>query len=117
VKYTAEIREVGSNVEAMLQDGLLILFNESAPADLRPFCVVTASNEETGEVKVGDELTISDRTYTITAVGNVANENLYSLGHVTLCFDGAEEPQLPGHIHLTPNFESDLSKEGKITIR
>lgn len=117
MKYNVDIAELGSNFEDMLQSGLLILFNNTAPDDLKPFCVITEENTEEGKVEVGDEVTIVDRTYTVTAIGDVANENLYSLGHVSLCFDGAEEAKLPGHIHLTPDFESDLSNLGKIIIK
>ena len=116
MKYKVDIIEVGSNVDAMLQNGLIILFNQSAPQDLRPFCVITEENKQEGQINVGDTVTIADHTYTITAIGEVANENLYSIGHVSLCFDGARVATLPGHIHLTPNFESDLSSLGKITI-
>lgn len=117
LKYNVNIVEVGSNVDDMLKTGLLILFNQSAPEDLKPFCVVTKENKLNGHVESGDVVTIADRTYEVTAVGDVANENLYSLGHASLCFDGAKEAQLPGHIHLTPNFESDLSNLGEITIK
>lgn len=117
MKYIANIVDIGSNVKDMLQDGLLILFDETAPEDLKPYCVITAGNNDSKEIKIGDQLTISDYTYQITAIGMVANENLSELGHVTLCFDGADEAQLPGHIHVTPGFKSNLSKEGKIYIK
>ncbi|MEK4303319.1 PTS glucitol/sorbitol transporter subunit IIA [Oceanobacillus sp. FSL K6-0251] len=117
MKYNVNIVEVGSNVEDMLKTGLLILFNQSAPEDLKPFCVVTEENKQDGQVESDDVVTIANRKYKVTSVGDVANENLYLLGHVSLCFDGAKEAQLPGHIHLTPGFESDLSNLGKITIK
>ncbi len=117
LKYNVNIVEVGSNVEDMLKTGLLILFNQSAPEDLKPFCVVTEENKHDGQVESGDVVSIVGCTYKVTAVGNIVNENLYSLGHASLCFDGAKKAQLPGHIHLTPGFESDLSNLGEITIK
>lgn len=117
MKYKADIIEVGANVKDMLQTGLVILFNKNAPDDLRSYCLITEDNQELGEVIEGDTLRIEDCYYTITAVGEKANENLYSLGHVSLCFDGAEKPQLPGHIHLTPEFKNDLTKVGSISIK
>ena len=36
----------------------------------------------------------------LTAIGEVAEKNLASLGHVTLVFDGGSEPRMPGAIHL-----------------
>lgn len=116
MKYSVKILEVGKNVYDMVNNGLLILFNNEAPEDLKPFCVITDRNKHEGEIKIGDQLTVNNKTYSITALGSVANENLYSLGHVTLCFDGAKEAKLPGHIHLTPDFESDLTENSKIVI-
>ncbi|MCG5102515.1 PTS glucitol/sorbitol transporter subunit IIA [Oceanobacillus alkalisoli] len=117
MKYNVEIIEIGANVDEMLQAGLLILFNQSAPQDLRAYCVITEENQEEGLIEVGDSVKIIDQIYTITAVGAVVSENLYSLGHVSLCFDNAKEAKLPGHIHLTPSFKSDLSQPGNITIK
>jgi len=117
MKYKADIIEIGSNVKDMLQTGLIILFNKNAPEDLKSYCLITENNNENGKVIQGDTLVIEDYDYTITAVGENANENLYSLGHVSLCFDGAEEPNLPGHIHLMPEFKNDLSSVKSIIIK
>ena len=43
---------------------------------------------------------IDDQTWTITALGEVAEKNLANLGHVTLVFDGDSEPRMPGAVHL-----------------
>ena len=117
MKDKAEVIEVGSGVYDMLQTGLIILFNKKAPEDLKPYCLVTEDNIEQGEIKQGDTLIIEKYCYTITAVGGQANENLYSLGHVSLCFDGSKEPNLPGHIHLSPTFKNDLSNIESIVIK
>lgn len=116
MKYKVDILQIGSEAKVMVADQTLILFNESAPEELKSYCVITDKNETEGEVKVGDTFIIDNKTYTITTVGDVANENLYTLGHVTLSFDGAKEAKLPGHIHLTPNFEGDLCDKRKIMI-
>lgn len=117
MKYSASILEVGENVNSMLQSGLLILFNQSAPAELRSYCVITDDNHLVGQVEKGDTFMIVEHSYIITAIGELANENLYSLGHVSLCFDGADKPKLPGYIHLKPRFQSTLSISGKIMIK
>ena len=44
---------------------------------------------------------IGDQEWRITAIGDVAEKNLGALGHVTLVFDGASEPRLPGALHLS----------------
>jgi len=116
MKYKVNVIEVGSNVNDMLQTGLLILFNKKAPEDLKPYCLITEDNTKTGEIEQGDTLIMGNYNYTITAVGEQANTNLYSLGHVSLCFDSAQEPNLPGHIHLSPEFKNNLTDIKKIVI-
>jgi len=116
VKYKVDVLEIGSNVKDMLQTGLVILFNKSAPNDLKSYCLITQDNEKRGKVKLGDTLSMDNKTYTVTAIGEKANENLYSLGHVSLCFDGLETAKLPGHIHLSPDFYNDITNIKTITI-
>lgn len=116
MKYKVEVIEVGSGASDMLQTGLVILFNKKAPEDLKPYCLITEDNTEKGEIERGDTLIIGKHNYTITAVGEQANTNLYSLGHVSLCFDGSKEPNLPGHIHLSPEFKNNLTKIKNIVI-
>lgn len=116
MKYSVRILEVGKNAYDMMENNMIILFNQNAPEDLKPFCVITDHNKYEGKIEIGDRLTINDQKYSITAIGRVANENLYNLGHVTLCFDGAKKPKLPGHIHLTPGFTSDLIENETIKI-
>jgi len=116
VKYETKVLEIGSNAKDMLQTGLLILFNNSAPKDLKPYCLITQENRHEGKVKPGDTLAINKQDYIITAIGENANENLYDLGHVSLCFDGSETAKLPGHMHLTPYLSNDLMSIETIKI-
>ena len=61
----------------------------------------TAFHPQTVTIAVGDTVRIGDQTWTITALGEVAEKNLANLGHVTLVFDGETEPRMPGAVHLT----------------
>jgi PTS system glucitol/sorbitol-specific IIA component len=36
----------------------------------------------------------------VTAVGDVAEQNLRELGHITLRFDGHREAEYPGTVHV-----------------
>lgn len=36
----------------------------------------------------------------VTAVGEVAEQNLRELGHITLRFDGHREAEFPGTVHV-----------------
>lgn len=116
-KYKVEIKEIGESAEVMLETQQIILFNEQAPKELKEFCVITDSQPVQSKIQPGDTLSFEDLLFTITAVGDVANDNLNTLGHVTLCFDGATESKLPGHIHLDRNLDSFNSIKNMIEIK
>jgi PTS system glucitol/sorbitol-specific IIA component len=48
----------------------------------------------------GDTLYLDSRPYRVLAVGLIANDNLTSLGHVVLKFNGLPEAEMPGDICL-----------------
>jgi len=109
VKYKTVITFIGENFEEMMRNNLIILFDDSAPEELKAFCAIHNGSEIKGKVKVGDKLLIDNQVYTITAVGDVANKNLKNLGHVVLKFDGNARPELPGYLHLTPSLTSRIT--------
>ena len=84
--------------EAMRRDGSiawrLVRHEESAAF------AAAADAELTGDLTVGQRVLIGEQAWTLTAVGAVASKNLADLGHVTMVFDGADTPRLPGAIHL-----------------
>jgi PTS system glucitol/sorbitol-specific IIA component len=43
----------------------------------------------------GAELQLGELRYPVTAVGDVAEQNLRELGHITLRFDGHREAEFP----------------------
>lgn len=45
-------------------------------------------------------LLIDQKPFKITAVGNVVNQNLSMLGHITIKFDGSIAPELPGTLYV-----------------
>ena len=51
-------------------------------------------------MRPGDTVRIDDRAYRVTAVGEVANDNMVNLGHMDLKANGETEPPLPGDICL-----------------
>ena len=60
---------------------------------------------------------IDGNEYKITALGNIAEKNLESLGHVTIVFDGATEASLPGSIYVKGSSVPKLSIGSEILIR
>jgi PTS system glucitol/sorbitol-specific IIA component len=99
--YGIEIIKVGECASDALSDDMLVLFNESVPADAAEFCFVHTHDELRGEIVVGGNVVIDDCNYPITAVGDAVNQNLGNLGHITLRFDGAETADFVGSLHLS----------------
>lgn len=98
--YVTRVIEVGAEAERSLAENMALTFGADAPDALRPFCFIVEKGELVGELRVGQPVLIGDQRWTLTAVGSVASKNLADLGHVTMVFDGADKPRLPGAVHL-----------------
>lgn len=100
VVYKTVITKLGESVNEFLEQGMLITFKDNAPAELAEFCILHSENDLREDIQTGDKLKIGERSFNVTAVGNAVNQNLSSMGHITLRFDGAEEAELPGTLAL-----------------
>ena len=98
--YNVEILKVGECASEALCDDMLILFNESVPADAADYCFIHNHDTLKGEIVVGGNVVIDGITYLITAVGTGVNQNLGNLGHITLRFDGSDMADFVGSLHL-----------------
>ncbi|CAK9883924.1 MAG: PTS system glucitol/sorbitol-specific EIIA component [Candidatus Erwinia impunctatus] len=107
--YQLEVISAGKVVEKYLSDGKIILFSASAPNDIADYCVLHHASSLLQPLSVGQIIEINDINYPITAVGDVASENLKNLGHITLSFDGKEEADLAGTVHLAGTTPEILS--------
>jgi glucitol/sorbitol PTS system EIIA component len=99
-KYKTQINKIGPSVEAFLEEKMLILFGQNAPAELAEFCLLIDVNHVEDNIEPGDTLQLGENLYKITAVGDAVKKNLSSLGHITLKFDGSQTPELPGTLYL-----------------
>ena len=94
VIYQTTITRIGQSAADALSDQMLITFREGAPADIEEFCFIHCHGELNGELKLGEA------RYAVTAVGDVAEQNLRELGHITLRFDGQLQAEYPGTVHV-----------------
>jgi PTS system glucitol/sorbitol-specific IIA component len=94
------VTAVGEQVGEFVGQGILIWFAEGAPEELHFFTVLHRPTVTTGGVRPGDLVRIDDRAFRVTAVGDVANDNMVNLGHMDLKASGDTEPPLPGDICL-----------------
>jgi PTS system glucitol/sorbitol-specific IIA component len=99
-RYSTTVTAVGEQVAEFVENGLLIWFAEGAPEELHFFAVLHRPTVTTGGVRAGDVVSIDDKAFRVTAVGEVANDNMVNLGHMDLKANGDTEPPLPGDICL-----------------
>ncbi|NLN97219.1 MAG: PTS glucitol/sorbitol transporter subunit IIA [Eubacteriaceae bacterium] len=115
--YRTTITSIGPIAKEMLEAKMLIIFNNNAPAELGEMCYLHTIDELKSDIKVGDQVHLGDTFYTVTAVGSVANQTMRTMGHCTLCFNGAEVTQIPGQIELeAKGIEPNLSVGDEIRI-
>ncbi|MFF9035440.1 PTS glucitol/sorbitol transporter subunit IIA [Streptomyces sp. NPDC014892] len=99
--YQSTILRVGDEAADLINGGVLILFGEPLPGDLESLSVVhEPADTPAQEIRPGDELWLGETRLTLTAVGERAQENLTTLGHVVVYVD--PDPAaglLPGALH------------------
>ena len=98
LKYEGTITEIGPLVEEFTAAGILVLFGEDAPEELREFSIIHDGKQLHADLVPGDDFRLEGESYRILAVGEVANTNFGNLGHLILKFNGMEEPELPGDV-------------------
>lgn len=107
--YSTTIKEIGELVPAFAEEQLVILFGPTATSELRAIGVIhEATKPEESVLKVGRKLVIGSQQYEITKVGEIANKNFDTLGHVSIYFKEHEAEVLPGAIVVSPAIFPEL---------
>ncbi len=100
MKYQAQVKFIGPLATEFLNEGIAVLFNMSAPDELREFAILHDGVELSAEVVAGDTVEIGTEAFKVLAIGPVANGNLADLGHLSLKFNGHHEVEMPGDVCL-----------------
>lgn len=112
--FETQVVGIGEQAPNMIEDAnMLILFGEEAPADLAEYCYKISNKDLSGSITTEARLVIDGVDYPVTAVGNVVEQNLSALGHITIVFDGSQEGSLPGTLHVAAN-QSPVLKEDSV---
>ena len=114
--FQTEIIELGEQVDAFFEEGMFVLFGENVPDTLKDFCHFIDQKKVDGTIKKGDKLVVDQKEYLITAVGDIAQSNLETLGHLTVVFSGAKEAGLPGSICVEAKPMPKLTIGSKLSI-
>ncbi|MFK3939940.1 PTS glucitol/sorbitol transporter subunit IIA [Alkalihalobacillus sp. NPDC078783] len=114
--YESTFIELGEQTEIFLEENMLVIFNETVPADLKNISAVHKQTEFKHEVVVGDTLRLQESDYKILFVGEKANDTLRDLGHCTIEFSGQSVSDLPGTIVVEKKPVPKLEVGGKLAF-
>jgi glucitol/sorbitol PTS system EIIA component len=105
IKLTKSIvKEIGLLVPTFKEDKILILFGPQAPKELREMAVIHEFKDLGEEpLKEGGTIQFGDESFTITALGNLANKNFKELGHISIYFQEPMDNVLPGAVFAAPH--------------
>ena len=99
MKYEATVTAIGEFVLPFMRTReSVILFNKDVPYEYENMVVAHTKAEVSADIVPGDTLTLADRSYTVTAVGDEAMKTLRENGHCTIVFTGKETAEMPGQI-------------------
>lgn len=116
VLYRSTVTEIGELVPTFTAEGMLVFFGETAPEELRTFCIIHKVEHQEGQIKEGDFVSIDGHELEILSVGSVANDNLYNLGHLNLKANGNTEADMPGDVSIAQVPLPEISVGTKIEI-
>lgn len=101
--FQTTLAVVGADAADLIADGILILFDRTAPPELAEVSVLHEGARPPGRApNSGDWLCIGPERVRITAVGDAAWRKVHELGHVVFSFNGASLPSRPGEICVAP---------------
>ncbi len=103
ILFHTTITAIGAEAGDLIDGGVLILFDSSAPPELAEVSVIHENAHPVGRAPAGgDVLLIGAERFRITAVGGSAWRKVGDIGHVVFSFNGAETAERPGEICLEP---------------
>lgn len=114
--YRTIITDIGKNASDFLEHNMLIIFQTELPEELKDYCYIHNENNLVKDIEVGDILYLGEDGYRITAVGDVVNENLNTIGHITFKFEGETIAGPSGTLHLEKKEIAPLKKGTIIKI-
>jgi PTS system glucitol/sorbitol-specific IIA component len=99
--YESTVLRAGDEAEIMIEGGVVILYADPIPDALESVSVVhTPARGPDREIRVGDVFELGEHRVEVTAVGERADENLRTLGHIVVYLNPEDGTGLlPGAVH------------------
>lgn len=99
--YTTEVTYKGIFASKFLAEGIMLIFPDTSDVhEIREYSFLTKKADLHGDISLGDLVKIDDLTYTIIHLGEIAQNNLVELGHITIKFGPPVSSVMPGTIYL-----------------
>lgn len=114
--FKTKIKGIGNEAALFKEEKMIILFGEAAPDGLAEYCYNIEINQTTEPIEKGMQLMVDGKKFEITAVGSVVNQNLNTLGHITIKFDGSKEAELPGTLYVEDKNIPDINVDAIVEI-
>jgi PTS system glucitol/sorbitol-specific IIA component len=115
--FKVNVVEVGADAPLMLEENMVILFNETVPQDLKDIAVIHDGRVWDFDLQTGDEMVIGDSVFELLFVGDKANETLKDLGHATFNFSGENHSDMPGTVCLESKAIPEIDENTVIEFR
>jgi glucitol/sorbitol PTS system EIIA component len=99
--YESTVLRAGEEAGLMIDGGVIILYADPIPDALESVSVVHHPDRGPDrEIRVGDVFVLGEYRVELTAVGERADENLRTLGHIVVYVNPEEGTSLlPGAVH------------------
>jgi PTS system glucitol/sorbitol-specific IIA component len=101
--YESTVLRSGEEAELMIEGGVVILYADPIPDALESVSVVhNPARGPDRSIQVGDVFVLGENRVELTAVGDRADENLRTLGHIVVYLNPSDDTALlPGAVHGT----------------
>ncbi|MBL4259971.1 PTS glucitol/sorbitol transporter subunit IIA [Vibrio fluvialis] len=116
LQFKATITEIGMLASEALEENMLILFNQTAPEEVKDYCFIHDQGLYSGMITTQSTLLIADKDFIVTAVGSAVSQNLANLGHITIKFDGKMDPEQPGTVHVIGHRPNSIHEGDEIVF-
>lgn len=114
--YEAEITGIGEDVPVIVEENVVIFFDEKAPKELHDVAVVHRNKGLSEDVAAGDTFTLNGHNFRVLYVGDTANSSMRDLGHFTVNFTGDTSETLPGTVYVEKGEIPELKVGGTFSF-
>ena len=96
--FEAKVSAIGEDVSMIMEEKVIILFDEKAPKELHDIALTHSGGSLTDDIQAGDVIWFGVDSFNIYSVGDYVNTSMKDLGHLSLNFSGDRTSDLPGTV-------------------